>query len=106
MWGQTWLLPHMMMLKKQLLAKMCTGQMAIDGDIKVINAKVKFPMKMKFFVMVLHYLHAALDAPPSSLMDSIVNPKVKTIGGKGIGAQSLAYNTLGIKGHVGALGWD
>jgi hypothetical protein len=58
----------MMMPKKQLLAKKCTGQMAIDGDIKVINAKVKFPMKMKFFVMVLHYLHAALDAPPSSLM--------------------------------------
>ncbi len=54
MWGQTWLLPHMMMPKKQLLAKKCMGQMAIDGDIEVASAKVKFPMKMKLFAMVLH----------------------------------------------------
>jgi hypothetical protein len=57
MWGQTWLLPHMMMPKKQLLAKKCMGQMAIDDDIQVTSAKVKFPMKMKLFAMVLHCLH-------------------------------------------------
>jgi len=39
-------------------------------------------------------------------MDSITNPKVKTMEGKGVGAHSLACDTLGIKGHVGALGWD
>jgi len=24
----------------------------------------------------------------------------------GVGAHSLAHNTLGVEGHVGALGWD
>jgi len=47
-----------------------------------------------------------IDAPPSSLMDSIVNPKVKTVEGKGIGACSLARNTLKVEGRVGALRWD
>jgi hypothetical protein len=31
---------------------------------------------------------------------------VKTIEGKGVGAHSLVRNTLGVEGHVGALGWD
>jgi len=44
------------------------------------------------------------DAPPSSLMDSIVSPKVKTTEG-GVGAHSLACNTSGVEGHVGAPGW-
>ncbi len=43
---------------------------------------------------------------PSSLMDSIVSPNVKTTKGEGIGARSLARNTSGVEGHVGALGWD
>jgi hypothetical protein len=46
------------------------------------------------------------DAPPTSLMDSIASPKVKTMEGEGIGAHSLARNTSGVKGHVGASGWD
>jgi hypothetical protein len=25
--------------------------------------------------------------------------------GQGVGARSLAHNTLGVEGHVGALGW-
>jgi hypothetical protein len=82
------------------------GQMVIDINIKVISAKVKFPMKMKFFAMVLHYLHAAPEAHPSSLMDSIASPKVKITKGEGIGAHSLAHNTLGVEGCVGALGWN
>jgi hypothetical protein len=45
------------------------------------------------------------DAPPSSLMDSNASPKVKTMEGKGVGACSLARNTLGVEGHAGALGW-
>ncbi len=48
-----------------------------------------------------------LDAPPSSLMDSITNPEVKTMEGKGVGAHSLiAHNTSGVEEHVGALRWD
>ncbi len=46
-----------------------------------------------------------IDAPPSSLMDSTMSPKVKTMEGKGIGVRSLACNTLGIEGRAGAPRW-
>ncbi len=36
------------------------------------------------------------DAPPNSLMDSTASPKVKTTIGDGVGARSLAQNTLGV----------
>jgi len=39
-------------------------------------------------------------------MDSNMNPKVKIMEGEGVGARSLARNTLGVKGRVGAPGWD
>jgi hypothetical protein len=45
------------------------------------------------------------DAPLDSLMDSTMNPKMKIVEGKRIGARSLARNTLGVEGHVGVLGW-
>jgi hypothetical protein len=45
-----------------------------------------------------------IDAPPSSLMHSTRNLKVK-IAQKGIGVRSLVRNTSGVKGRVGALGW-
>jgi len=48
----------------------------------------------------------ACDAPPSSLKDSITNPKVKTTKGEGVGARSLVHNTSGVDGCVGAMGWD
>jgi hypothetical protein len=35
------------------------------------------------------------DAPPDSLMDSTMNPKVKTVEGEEIGARSLARSILG-----------
>jgi len=35
------------------------------------------------------------DTPPSSLMDSITSPKVKTLKGKGVGARSLARSISG-----------
>jgi len=44
------------------------------------------------------------DAPPSSLMDSTVSPKVKTMEEERVGARSLAHNTLGMEGHAGAPG--
>jgi hypothetical protein len=46
------------------------------------------------------------DTPPSSLMDSTVSSKVKTMEGEGIGAHSLAYNTSRVEGHVRASRWD
>ncbi len=45
------------------------------------------------------------DAPPSSLMDSTMSPKVKTSEG-GIRSHSLACSVSGVKGHVGAPGWN
>jgi len=44
------------------------------------------------------------DTSLSSLMDSTVSPKVKTTEGEGVGACSLACNTLGVEGCAGALG--
>jgi len=46
------------------------------------------------------------NAPPTSLMDSTLSPKVKTMKGKRVGARSLAHTTSGVEGRVGALGWD
>jgi hypothetical protein len=41
--------------------------------------------------------HAIGDAPPNSLKDSNVNPKMKTSKEEGIGACSLAYSTYGVR---------
>jgi len=53
------------------------------------------PPNLKLFV----------DAPPHSLKGSNVNWKVKTTKEEGVGVCSLAYDTLGVKGCVGAPGW-
>jgi hypothetical protein len=42
---------------------------------------------------------------PSSLMDSTMNLKVKTMEREGVGASSLTCNTLGVKGCVKAPRW-
>jgi hypothetical protein len=42
--------------------------------------------------------------PLDSLMDSTLNPKVKTMKGEGVGVHSLARNTLGVYKHAEALG--
>jgi len=42
------------------------------------------------------------DAPPSSLMNSIVNPKVKKMKGEGVGAHSLIRSISGVEGRAGA----
>jgi len=44
------------------------------------------------------------DAPAHSLKDSNANLKMKTLE-KGVGVHSLAHNTLGVVGCVGAPGW-
>jgi hypothetical protein len=38
------------------------------------------------------------DAPLDSFMDLITSPKVKIMKEKGVGARSLARNTVGVKG--------
>jgi hypothetical protein len=40
------------------------------------------------------------------LVDSNANMKGKQQKNKELGTHSLARNTLGVKGRVGALGWD
>ncbi len=40
--------------------------------------------------------------PPNSLINSIVNPKVKTTEGLGVGAHSLACNISRVEGCVGS----
>jgi hypothetical protein len=46
------------------------------------------------------------DAPPSSLMDSNVNSKVKIVEGEAIGVRSLTCNTSRVGGHAEVPGWD
>jgi hypothetical protein len=38
------------------------------------------------------------------LIDLTLNPKVKTMEGKGVGVRSLAHNISRVKGRVGASG--
>jgi hypothetical protein len=48
--------------------------------------------------------HFIINTPLSSLIDSTVNPKVKTTEGKKVGIRSLARNTSRVEGRVRALG--
>ncbi len=42
---------------------------------------------------------------PKLLDGLIASPKVKTMEREGVGARSLAHNTLGVEGRVGASKW-
>ncbi len=42
---------------------------------------------------------------PSSLINLVASPKVKTTKGKGVEARSMVHNTSRVEGHVGALRW-
>ncbi len=53
------------------------------------------------FTILISY--KTVDAPPHSLKDSNVNPKVKTT--ERVGVQSLARNTLGVEGRARAPLW-
>jgi len=50
-------------------------------------------------------LNMDVDAPPSSLIDSITSSKVMTIEGEGVGARSLTHNTLRVEGRAETMGW-
>jgi hypothetical protein len=52
-----------------------------------------------------YFRNVIIDAPPSSLMDSIVSPKMKTSKGERVGVRSLACSILGVEGHVETSGW-
>jgi hypothetical protein len=46
------------------------------------------------------------NAPPSSLRNPNVGPKMKQWKKKKVKAHSLTRNTSRVRGHAGALGWD
>jgi hypothetical protein len=50
-------------------------------------------------------LELMIQDTPNSLIDSTLNPKVKTTEGKKVKVRSLAHNNSGVKRRVGALGW-
>jgi len=50
-----------------------------------------------FVVTMVFFVGYPFGTPPSSLKDSNVNPKVKTMKGEGVGAHSLAHNTYGVR---------
>ncbi len=52
------------------------------------------------------FSHTCCDVLPSSLIDSNVNLRRKQWNSKGLGARSLARNTLGVEGRVGVSGWE
>jgi hypothetical protein len=45
------------------------------------------------------------DTPSSSLMDSIMSPKVKTVEGEAVGTHSLARSTSRVEGRAGTSRW-
>jgi hypothetical protein len=52
-----------------------------------------------------YFLHAQIDTPPSSLMESIASPKMKTTKGEGVGACSLVHSISRVEECAGTLGW-
>jgi len=46
------------------------------------------------------------DVPPNSSKDSKMGPRTKQRKKKKVGACSLTRNTLRVRGHAGASGWD
>ncbi len=56
-------------------------------------------------MFLICFIGTTIDAPLDSLMDSTASPKVKTTKGEGIEVHSLARNTLGVEGRVGASVW-
>jgi hypothetical protein len=58
-----------------------------------------------YCIIVSRSCNAINDAPSSSLMDSTMNPKVKTMEGEGVRVCSLARNTLGVEECARISGW-
>jgi hypothetical protein len=80
---------------KKTMMRMCYGFYEfLVMSFRLCNSLSTFTTLMNF------------DAPPSSLMDLTMNPKVKTSEGEGVGAHSLVHSTLGVEGRARASGWD
>ncbi len=79
------------------------------GDLSPSLSKIHCSLgKLYFSPRIFSYSMGTClgDAPPSSLMDSIVSPKMKTMEGEGVDARSLAHSTSRVEGRVGTPGWD
>ncbi len=60
---------------------------------------------LQLLVNLVGMWHAMWHVP--KLLDRIKYEfEVKITEEQGVGAHSLAHGTLGVEGHVGALGWD
>jgi hypothetical protein len=57
-------------------------------------------MQEQAYLVIESTYEGGNDAPPSSLMDSTTNPKMKTTEGEGVEARSLACNTSGYSGML------
>jgi hypothetical protein len=71
-----------------------TFEVVIDATTMPLQ---KFSEKERYFCRFMEY-----DAPPNSLKDSNVSPKMKTT--KGVGICSLPHNILGVRRLCGSSG--
>ncbi len=63
-------------------------------------------IEVKQFHINATYIMCPTNAPSSSLMDSTLSPKMKTMEGEGVGGCSLACNTSRVEGRAKAPRWD
>jgi hypothetical protein len=52
-----------------------------------------------------HLTFTSINAPPNSLIDSTISPKMKTTKEEGVGVRSLVHSTSRVERCAGALGW-
>jgi hypothetical protein len=93
---------HLKVLRKHgcVLWESWIGQYVL-AKIKVVFGEVVRYLNKETIDLDKHF-----DTPPSSLMDSTANPKVKTTEEERIEARSLVHNISRVEGHAKALGWD
>jgi hypothetical protein len=82
-----------------LLVNACVFHVSFENKANFILTEIPFNFS------IFHVFELLSDAPPNSLVDSIMSLNVKTTEGLGVGACSLARSTLGVEGGAGALRW-
>jgi len=112
-WLFTWHLFHVVMKLQLTLAPFMFvptfASTILSSMVFMDDPTSNFTLEVQkaFVFHVFHHFHQTLnDAPPSSSMDSITCPKVKTTKGEGVEVHSLARSTSRLKVCVEALGWD
>jgi hypothetical protein len=88
------------------LVNICSFFFCVFNDIKNIQFGFEIRENLKMFNDRILFGDKHVNAPSSSLMDSLVNPKVKTLEGEGVGVCSLVHSALGVEGRAKVLGWD